>query len=205
MSLPGFTLSGRSVAIVALLTGCGGRSEPSDSELTLLALGPNAIRPVRGSLAFAAHGAGFVEGALVESDGAPLETVFDSDASWIDETSGDVVYSTCTSACTSEAGWTRTRVDHIAPTGFAFGWSYTSIAQGPNGLELSYHDATEFRLRGASCAADCTAVGAWTTFTVSLHGSTDFSDRITSLLVDGSGRRHVVWTDRSSGVRYTKY
>jgi hypothetical protein len=126
-------------------------------------------------------------------------------ASWIDESAGNVLYGTCAADCTTESGWSRAAVDHVAGAGFAFGWSYTSLAQGPNGLELSYHDAIGFRLRGASCAAGCTADGAWTTFTVSLHGPTDFTDRITSLRVDGAGQRHVAWTDRSSGVRYTKY
>ena len=126
-------------------------------------------------------------------------------ASWIDETAGDVVYGTCAASCTTADAWSRATVDHIAESDFFFGWSYTSLARGPNGLDLSYHDAIGFGLRGASCAADCTAQGAWTTFTVSLYGPTDFSNRMTSLRVDGGGDRHVVWTDRSSGVRYTKY
>lgn len=126
-------------------------------------------------------------------------------ASWIDETAGHVVYGTCAADCTTPNGWSRAAVDHIAESGFFFGWSYTSVAQGPNGLELSYHDAIDFRLRGASCAADCTVEGAWTTFTVSLYGPSDFSDRMASLRVDGGGQRHVAWTDRNSGVRYTKY
>jgi hypothetical protein len=126
-------------------------------------------------------------------------------ASWIDLDAGDVVYGTCVSACTTVAGWSRAIVDHIAGPAFSFGWDYTSLALGPNGLELSYYDVLNGRLRGASCPSDCSAPGAWTTFTVSLHGTSEPGFRMLSLRVDGGGQRHVGWIDGSGAVRYTRY
>jgi Big-like domain-containing protein len=126
-------------------------------------------------------------------------------ASWIDLDAGDVVYGTCLSACTTVNGWSRAIVDHIAGPAFSFGWDYTSLALGPNGLELSYYDVLAGRLRGASCSSDCSAPGAWTTFTVSLHGTSEPGFRMLSLRVDGGGQRHVAWIDGSGAVRYTRY
>jgi hypothetical protein len=126
-------------------------------------------------------------------------------ASWIDVDAGDVVYGTCVSACTTVNDWSRTIVDHVAESAFFFGWDYTSLALGPNGLELSYYDVHGGRLRGASCASGCAAPGAWTTFTVSLHSTSELGFRMTSLRVDGGGQRHVAWIDGSGSVRYTRY
>jgi len=138
--------------------------------------------------------AGSFPSVAVGADGGVHVTYFASG-------SGDLRYATCEAPCT----WSREIVDVGAPAGFFHGWNYTSLARGPNGLELSYYDARNGRLRGASCASHCDTGGAWTTFTVSLHGSTETADRMTSLRVDGAGDRPVAWIDRSGGVRYTRY
>src|SRR6476661_1950726 len=125
-------------------------------------------------------------------------------ASWVDVTAGDVVYGTCAAACTTVNGWSRTVVEHIAEPGFDVKLYLTSLALGPNGLELSYYDILRGQLHGASCASGCTTPGAWTTFAVSLN-SIASGLRMTSLKVDNAGQRHVLWIDRDGVARYTRY
>jgi hypothetical protein len=126
-------------------------------------------------------------------------------ASWVDLDAGDVIYGTCASACTTVDGWSRAVVEHVADPGFFLGFYYTSLALGPNGFELSYYDALGGRLRGASCASNCAATGAWTTFTVSLNSSPNAGFWMTSLKVDSGGKRQVLWVDGNEAVRYTRY
>jgi hypothetical protein len=123
-------------------------------------------------------------------------------AAWLDVTAGGVVYGTCSAACTTLEGWSRTVVEYIASDPSLFGFDYPSLALGPNGLELAYQTVETGLLRGASCAADCSTTSGWTTFTVSLHGG---GDRMTSLKVDPTGKRHLAWTDGGGGLRYTQY
>jgi hypothetical protein len=180
------------VGALALAIACGGGTEPEpgppEPTLAILSIGPSAIRPEQGRV-------GFGSSLLVDPTGR-------LHAAWLDVTAGGVVYGTCTAACTTLEGWSRTVVEYIASDPSLFGFDYPSLALGPNGLELAYQTVETGLLRGASCAADCSTTSGWTTFTVALHGG---GDRMTSLKVDPTGKRHLAWTDGGGGLRYTQY
>jgi hypothetical protein len=126
-------------------------------------------------------------------------------ATWIDETRGEVMYGHCTASCTDGTNWSMVGVDRITMGLPDYGFNYTSLALGPDGrLDLSYFDIDKGWLRGATCATMCELAGSWSLFTVSLRAGTSGLSA-TSLKVDVSQRRHVAWTDADGRLRYTRY
>ncbi len=101
-------------------------------------------------------------------------------------------YATCSAGCSSPAGWGRLFLDRTADVG-----QYASLALGPNGeLHVSYYDATAHDLKYATCSLFCTISTNWLITTVDA-GPSDVGET-TSLAMDGAGRVHLAYYDRSN-------
>ncbi len=103
-----------------------------------------------------------------------------------DSTNLDLKYATCEEACASSANWITTAVDQDGSLAYS-----VSLAVAPDGeLHVLYTDSDNFDLRYATCTADCTSQGAWTTATVDSVGNIG---NFGSLGIDEDGRLHATY------------
>ncbi len=77
---------------------------------------------------------------------------------------------------------------------------YTSLVSTAGGRQhVTYYDATNSALKYATCGSGCTSATNWQKVTIAGAGTANIG-LFTSLEVDGTGRRHVTYYDKTNGV-----
>jgi hypothetical protein len=106
---------------------------------------------------------------------------------YYDATNGDLKYATNASGL-----WMPTTVDSSGDVG-----QHTSIAfEGANKVHIGYYDVSNTALKYAACSTSCTVTSNWATLLV--DNSSDVG-QFASLVVDGTGTRHIGYYDASNG------